>query len=1347
MLDTQSDTSFILDDTCKSLGISGTPVSLKLSTMLAEDKTVPSTRFKGLMVRGHDSDVRISLPETYSRNIIPANRNHIPTPSIAKTWTHLSAIADKLLPLKDCEIGLLIGYNCPRALMPRDVIPPDDDGPFAQKTDLGWGIVGIDTNHESEDDPIGISHRTLVCEIPTELVTPAWKSYDQPSIESVSFAFKTKIKIDPVQISRMLELDFNENTAGDESVMSQEDKRFIKLVGDGIRKDPNNGHYSMPLPFKGEPPQLPDNKFIALKRLQNLTKRFKTDQRYYDMYKDFIANLLKHGHAEVVPETETLQDADLKWYIPHHGVINPRKPDKLRVVFDCSAKFKGVSLNDHLLQGPDLTNTLIGVLCRFRKGRIAFTCDIEQMFHQFMVHQNHRDYLRFLWWKNDEMSDVVVYRMCVHLFGATSSPGCANFGLKKIASDNEAILGQDVADFLRKDFYVDDGLKSVDSVEEAVHMIQGSQTMCKNGGVRLHKISSNSKDVLSAILDGDRAKGLKDKDIFDNTLPIEHTLGVQWNIQSDTFQFKITLNDKPLTRRGILSTVSSVYDPLGFISPVVLVGKQILQQTCGENVDWDDPIPEELHMKWDKWRKDLRNLIDLQVKRCIQPSEFDNIKTREFHHFSDASSVGYGQCSYLRSIDASGRVYCSLLMGKSRVAPRKALTIPRLELTAAVVSVKTHALLKREFEFNDATHYFWTDSSVVLGYIANEAKRFHAFVGNRVQQIRDQTIPSQWRYVATNDNPADIASRGATATELINSNWITGPSFLWNPELPFTDDGTDIPSIVDLKDDPEVKRVQVFASSTENQNPTLLERLEYYSSWNAAKRAIANCLFFKQLLKNRVLRKHSTTPSESVETTTRTITVEDLQQAENEIIRLVQDANFVKDIDKLKRNIAISNESPLYRLDPFLDENGIVRVGGRNQQSLDTFEVKHPVILPRKGHMTELLVRHFHEKMQHQGRGITTNELRSNGFWVIGCSSAVSNAIYYCLTCRKLRGCSQNQKMADLPTDRVDPAPPFSYCGVDYFGPFTVKEGRKELKRYGVVFTCFSSRAVHLEIANSLDTDSFINALRRFICMRGPIRQMRSDRGTNFIGAKNELDRAVSEMDDERVVEFLKNEGCDYFNLKTNVPHASHMGGVWERQIRTVRSILTTLLCNFGRQLDDEALRTFICEVTAIVNSRPLTVENVNDPQSSALTPNHLLTMKSRVILPPPGKFIRPDLYVRRRWRRIQYLANEFWFRWRREYLNNLQSRDKWTKKRRNLKIGDIVMVVDENMSRNLWKLGRVVSAQTDDDGLVRKVRIIVGTSDLDAKGVRKSKLSELDRPIHKLILLQETEEVPDEEP
>lgn len=255
----------------------------------------------------------------------------------------------------------------------------------------------------------------------------------------------------------------------------------------------------------------------------------------------------------------------------------------------------GHSLNKYLLQGPDLTNSLVGVLCRFRKELIAFMCDLEAMFHQFKVKEEDRDYLRFYWRENGDITKTPVqYRMTVHLFGAASSPGCSNFGLKKTATDNESEFGSDAAEFIKKDFYVDDGLKSVATVTEATSLIENTKSICAKGGMRLHKFISNSKEVIAKIAPDDRAKGVKDLDLHNDVLPIERALGVQWCVESDTFQFRIVLQDKPLTRRGILSTISSVYDPLGFLAPVILTGRQILQSLCRDKPDWDDPVPEPL---------------------------------------------------------------------------------------------------------------------------------------------------------------------------------------------------------------------------------------------------------------------------------------------------------------------------------------------------------------------------------------------------------------------------------------------------------------------------------------------------------------------------------------------------------------------------------------------------------------------------------------------------------------------------------------------------------------------------------------------------------------------------------
>ena len=493
--------------------------------------------------------------------------------------------------------------------------------------------------------------------------------------------------------------------------------------------------------------------------------------------------------------------------------------------------------------------------------------------------------------------------------------------------------------------------------------------------------------------------------------------------------------------------------------------------------------------------------------------------------------------------------------------------------------------------------------------------------------------------------------------------------------------------------------------------------------------------------------------------------MEEIGRAEKEIIRCLQYEHFKDEIKALsslqtgvefrdrkkakQRDLDLKKCSSLYRLDPYLDTDGLLRVGGRLRNVSISEGAKHPVILPRRSRVTQLILQYCHEAIKHQGSGMTHNEVRQRGYWIIGGTSAVSYLVSRCVICRKLRSSPQQQKLADLPQDRVEPAAPFTYSAVDYFGPFFVKEGRKEVKRYGVIFTWMASRAIHIETANSLETDAFINALRRFQAECGPVRQLRSDCGTNFIGAHRELKKGLEEMNENKIRARLLEDNCEWISFKFNPSSASHMGGSWERQIRTVRNILASMLEESGRQLDDESFRTLMKEIQAIVNSRPLALNDMSSTDSpQPLTPNHLLTMKTKVLMPPPGVFLREDLYLRKRWRRVQHLANLFWEKWRKEFLQGLQLRKKWTKPQRNLQKGDIVMLKDENVPRNLWRLARLQDVFPSKGCLVRKVKLAIANSSLDKQERRIGGTQYLERPIHKLVLIMEADrEFPDKEP
>ncbi len=617
---------------------------------------------------------------------------------------------------------------------------------------------------------------------------------------------------------------------------------------------------------------------------------------------------------------------------------------------------------------------------------------------------------------------------------------------------------------------------------------------------------------------------------------------------------------------------------------------------CRQGIGWDDPLPEHLRPRWECWRKDLVNLEKMQIARCYVPANFGKVVKRELHHFSDASTTGYGQCSYQRVKNEDGDVHCALIMGKSRVSPTKVTTIPRLELTAATVSVTVSNMLREELVYESVEEFFWTDSKVVLGYINNEARRFHTFVANRVQKIRNSTTPQQWLYVSTNENPADSASRGTSVDELLSSNWLVGPKFLWEREIhPTANEILELPI-----GDPEVRKVLTLQTKTTGQ-ASLSDRLGKFSSWSQAVSAVAR-------LRRRLLKDKSNTHS----------TVSERQKAELVIIKDLQRQTYQEEIKTLSKGNQLSSNNKLYHLDVFLDRDAVLKVGGRLGRSSLPGSFKHPTVIPRGHHITKLIISYCHERVKHQGKGFTVNEIRSNGYWIPGLSQSVTSYIRQCVVCRRLRRPVEGQKMSDLPSERMEPSPPFTYCGMDCFGPFLTKKGRKEHKRYGLLFTCFCSCAIHVEMLDDLSTDAFINGLRCFIALRGSVRQIKCDQGTNFVGAKNELNAALQEVDAERLATFLAGKQC---NFVLNAPHASHAGGVWERQIRTVRNVLNSTLSLSPGRLNDTSLRTLLYEVAAIVNSRPLTTDNLNDPDSlEPLTPNHLITMKATTALPPPRK-------------------------------------------------------------------------------------------------------------------------------
>ncbi|XP_068221361.1 uncharacterized protein [Palaemon carinicauda] len=550
---------------------------------------------------------------------------------------------------------------------------------------------------------------------------------------------------------------------------------------------------------------------------------------------------------------------------------------------------------------------------------------------------------------------VVFY--CSAKFEAISSPSIANTALKATSDKADEKYDSTVGNTIRHNFYVDDCLKSCADVHTAVKLVKDLVSATGEGGFRLTKFVSNSSDVLKA-LPAEDCSVESDKFNLDMESLMMRALGMLWDLKEDSFKFSIELKDNPFTRRGLLSTISSLYDPLGLLSPIILPAKKLLQELCQvEGLDWDERIPDEPAERWQHWIQGLHLLEQLSIPRCFKSSGFGNVTGSSLILFSDASTVGHGVAAYLVLHDGN-QVQSNLVMGKSRVSPKKVVTVPRFELTAATVSVKVAQHILKELEFTVGMVMFYTDSTTVLHYIHSNTKRFPVFVANRVRVIRDYSQPEQWRYVNSSDNPADVASRGISVHQFLQyDEWFHGPSFIASDYFPSQE---------------YQKAVSVFQQ-------------------------------LKSILSGK--RKGCVTTD-----------------AERAIIMYVQREVFGDEVKALSRKL------------------------------------KEPAL---------------------------------------------------------------SQKMADLPADRLEHSPPFSNVGIDLFGPYYIKEGRKELKRYGVIFTCLVSRSIHMETTNTLQSDSFINALQRSVSRRCHPKVIRCDNGTNFHGAERELKAALDEMEEKKIEKYL----------------------------------------------------------------------------------------------------------------------------------------------------------------------------------------------------------------------------------
>lgn len=1042
-----------------------------------------------------------------------------------------------------------------------------------------------------------------------------------------------------------------------------------------------NGRYIVHLPFLKNPVELGTSRAVAQRRLMIQERKFKNNPALRNSYNEVINEYRKNGYLVEIPRQSESADG---YYIPHQAVIREDKTtSKVRIVLDASAKtHSGLSLNDVLHVGPNLQADLMLLLLNFRLGAVAITADIKQMYLRIRMTEEHQKYQKILY-RFDSNESIQTYKFTCVPFGLKSSPFLAMRTIHELAA-NEGQSFPRAAKIATSNFYMDDLVKSIPESpgnRDAINLVQELISFFAAGGFELVKFSSNSTELLSSL----PPQKCASVNLSDNTnLKI---LGLEWVPKSDVFSFKISHCNEQCTKRTILSVVARLFDVLGLVSPVILLAKLLIKSLWSANIGWDEVPPDSIKNAYENVIKELPLLSKLHIPRYL------NMKhgcTVNIVAFCDASLKAYGCAVYLHVTDSQGNISVNLLCSKSKVAPLKIVTLARLELCAAVLLSKLVRIVYNSINplYNINNIYAFSDSTIALSWIHSSPHRWSIFVSNRVANIHENLNAKHFFHIGGIENPSDCLSRGLLPSQLLTHNlWWHGPGWLagnpnsW-PLKSFTPSAnSDLPEFNSKTLTAIVKEESFF-------NAMVLR----VSSWKKLLHIMVYILrFIKKIHISKIM------------------TLDHLNLAEIYIIRIVQQHHFAKEYNDLKKGQILSK--PFGKLNLILDSNNIIRIGGRLSNADLSYEMKHPALLPKSDRVVDLLIDYYHVRNCHTGADLLNSFLKQK-YWIISARNAIRKRVRLCNSCFRIHPRGPTPKMADLPSFRVCETPKaFTHTGVDYAGPIHVtltrRRGQRSQKAYICLFTCLTTRAVHIELASDLSSDTFMSAFKRFLSRRGPISHLYSDNGTNFVGAKAQLNEIYSFTESSKFKEILNDELLNRRIVwKLNPPHAPHFGGCWESMVKSFKTHLYRVI---GSQiLTYEELLTVLIQIETILNSRPLTLLS-EDPNIEVLTPAHFLMSTPLQFLPAPEISSQQVNLVTRK-HLLDNLVQSYWKRWKLEYLHTLQVRQKWLTESKPIQVGMVVIIDQGDVPPLHWPVGRVEEVYPGSDGIIRVALVKTAT-------------------------------------
>ncbi|XP_047991929.1 uncharacterized protein LOC125230713 isoform X2 [Leguminivora glycinivorella] len=730
-------------------------------------------------------------------------------------------------------------------------------------------------------------------------------------------------------------------------------------------------------------------------------------------------------------------------------------------------------------------------------------------------------------------------------------------------------------------------------------------------------------------------------------------------------------------------------------------------KTWRSNIDWDTELPQTESSKWFEWFQELLKVSSLKIPRWYSKIKGSEPSYRELHVFADASELAYACVAYWRLVYPDGSIELILIASKTRVSPLKPISIPRLELQAALIASRLALVIKDSHRKKPTRTYFWTDSMTVLQWLRSDARAFKPFVAHRLGEILENSAVKDWHWVPTDLNVADDATRLRPIDLTLSHRWFFGPSFLLKSPEDWPTEPLNVTSnLEELKCQP-IESVAVTSVNGVLPNP-VTANLEYFNDWLRLLRATARvhqavAIFGNILASIRNSKvKNGAVPSRSrcssTSTTHTPLNADLIKAAERHILQRIQLDSFSEEFHCIINSKPIPSNSRLTKLSPSLGEDNLIHLAGRIKavEDIDP-ETRSPILLDGRHPIARLLVQLYHRRAGHANNEYVINDIRQR-FWLLRLRDTVRSVAHKCLFCKIRKSKPMNPATGDLPPQRLaHHQRAFTFTGLDYFGPVNVTVGRRHEKRYVALYTCLTTRALHLELVHSLSSDSAIMSLRRFIARRGIPNTIYSDNGTAFVGA----DRILRQFYSDGMKEEAATRGIRWSFIPAAAPS---FGGCWERLVRTVKVALKATLNE--RFPKEETLMTLLMEAEAIANSRPLTHVSTDPEDPTALTPFHfLIGSPSNQTL--PSALEDRDLFGRLEWKKAIRLSDHFWKRWVREVLPTMQTRVNVKGDRgQELQIGDVVIIVDESLPRGTWPKGRITNMFPGKDGVNRVVDV-----------------------------------------